>query len=147
MLFRSVGRIKTYEAIVKGENIPEPGVPAGFKVLIKELQSLGLDVRLYSQEGKELELKENIEEGIDFNLERDDKEKLKEIEAELTDGFEEETLDEDAEASEDDMYDDDLLDEEIDAKLAEEAVMLEDSEELFDSDLADDNIDNDEDLI
>lgn len=43
-----VGRVKTYEAIVKGENIPEPGVPESFKVLIKELQSLGLDIRLYS---------------------------------------------------------------------------------------------------
>mgnify|MGYP000806757291 FL=1 len=42
-----VGRVKTYEAIVKGENIPEPGVPESFKVLIKELQSLGLDIRLY----------------------------------------------------------------------------------------------------
>ena len=41
-----VGRVKTYEAIVKGENIPEPGVPESFKVLIKELQSLGLDVKM-----------------------------------------------------------------------------------------------------
>ena len=63
-----IGRVKTYEAIVKGENIPEPGVPEGFKVLIKELQSIGLDVRLYSEDDKELELTENIEEGIDFNL-------------------------------------------------------------------------------
>ncbi len=141
-----VGRIKTYEAIVKGENIPEPGVPAGFKVLIKELQSLGLDVRLYSQEGQELELKENIEEGIDFNLERDDKEKLKQIEAELTDGFEEENLEEGETTEDDELYDDDILDEEIDAKLAEEA-MLNDEEELFDSDLAEDNLDNDDDLI
>jgi len=64
-----IGRVKTYEAIVKGENIPEPGVPEGFKVLIKELQSIGLDVRLYSEDDKELELTENIEDGIDFNLE------------------------------------------------------------------------------
>ena len=64
-----VGRVKTYEAIVKGENVPEPGVPESFKVLVKELQSLGLDVRLYSEDDKELELKENIDEGIDFNLE------------------------------------------------------------------------------
>ena len=62
-----VGRVKTYEAIVKGENIPEPGIPEGFKVLIKELQALGLDVRLYDND-KELELKENIEDAIDFNL-------------------------------------------------------------------------------
>lgn len=63
-----VGRVKTYEAIVKGENVPEPGVPEGFKVLIKELQSLGLDIKLYSEDNKELELKENIEDGIDFNF-------------------------------------------------------------------------------
>ncbi len=128
-----VGRIKTYEAIVKGENIPEPGVPAGFKVLIKELQSLGLDVRLYSQEGKELELKENIEEGIDFNLEKEDsKEKLQAIDKEITEGFEEENADEEQldDYEEYDELSDDLLD-----------------EELFDSDLAEDNIDNDEDNI
>ena len=52
-----VGRVKTYESIVKGENVPEPGVPEGFKVLVKELQSLGLDVRLYSEDNQELELK------------------------------------------------------------------------------------------
>ncbi|MBQ9297634.1 MAG: DNA-directed RNA polymerase subunit beta [Clostridia bacterium] len=64
-----VGRVKTYEAIVKGENVPEPGVPESFKVLIKELQSLGLDVRLYSEDDRELELKENIEDAIDIGLE------------------------------------------------------------------------------
>ena len=61
-----VGRVKTYEEIVKGENIPEPGVPESFKVLIKELQSLGLDIRLYSENNEELELKEHVEEGIDY---------------------------------------------------------------------------------
>ena len=68
-----VGRVKTYEAIVKGENIPEPGVPEGFKVLIKELQSLGLDVKTYCQKIiKNLNLKENIDDGIDFNSVKDD---------------------------------------------------------------------------
>ena len=67
-----VGRVKTYEAIVKGENVPEPGVPEGFKVLVKELQSLGLDIKLLSEDNKELELKENIDEGIDFNSIKDD---------------------------------------------------------------------------
>ena len=62
-----VGRVKTYEAIVKGENIPEPGVPESFKVLIKELQSLGLDVRLYDND-KELEIKENVEDVLNFNI-------------------------------------------------------------------------------
>ena len=56
------GRTKTYEAIVKGENIPEPGVPEAFKVLVKELQSLALDVRLYSADNTPVEIKEAIEE-------------------------------------------------------------------------------------
>ena len=53
-----VGRVKTYEAIVKGENVPEPGVPESFKVLIKELQSLGLDVKVLSEDDHEIEIKE-----------------------------------------------------------------------------------------
>ncbi len=58
-----VGRVKTYEAIVKGENVPEPGVPESFKVLIKELQSLGLDVKVLSEDEREIEIKD-IEEDI-----------------------------------------------------------------------------------
>ena len=57
-----VGRVKTYEAIIKGENIPQSGVPESFKVLLKELQSLGLDVRVLKDNGEEVELKENIDE-------------------------------------------------------------------------------------
>lgn len=53
-----VGRVKTYEAIVKGENVPEPGVPESFKVLIKELQSLGLDVKILSSDEEEIEMRE-----------------------------------------------------------------------------------------
>ncbi|MDI3281120.1 MAG: DNA-directed RNA polymerase subunit beta, partial [Bacillota bacterium] len=59
-----VGRVKTYEAVVKGENVPEPGVPESFKVLIKELQSLALDVRVLSEEAKEIEIKEEEDEDI-----------------------------------------------------------------------------------
>ena len=59
-----VGRVKTYEAIVKGENIPEPGIPESFKVLVKELQSLALDIKLYSEDDEEIELKESIEDDI-----------------------------------------------------------------------------------
>ncbi|HBQ28066.1 MAG TPA: DNA-directed RNA polymerase subunit beta [Desulfotomaculum sp.] len=69
-----IGRVKTYEAIVKGENIPEPGVPESFKVLVKELQSLALDVRLLSEENKEIEIKEK---------EEDVGEGLKDLESEL----------------------------------------------------------------
>ncbi|MDW7674212.1 MAG: DNA-directed RNA polymerase subunit beta [Bacillota bacterium] len=57
-----VGRVKTYEAIVKGENVPEPGVPESFKVLIKELQSLCLDVKVLSEENEEIEIKEEEED-------------------------------------------------------------------------------------
>jgi DNA-directed RNA polymerase subunit beta len=53
-----VGRVKTYEAIVKGENVPEPGVPESFKVLIKELQSLGMDVKILSEDEQEIEMRE-----------------------------------------------------------------------------------------
>ena len=56
-----VGRVKTYEAIIKGENIPEPGIPESFKVLLKELQSLALDVKVLNENDEEVELKENIE--------------------------------------------------------------------------------------
>ena len=71
-----VGRVKTYEAIVKGENIPEPGVPESFRVLIKELQSLGLDVKLYTEDNTELEIKEGATLDYDnekyaYNLEED----------------------------------------------------------------------------
>ncbi|WP_442602714.1 DNA-directed RNA polymerase subunit beta [Paenibacillus sp. KN14-4R] len=57
-----VGRVKTYESIVKGENVPEPGVPESFKVLIKELQSLGMDVKILSGDQKEIEMKESDDE-------------------------------------------------------------------------------------
>jgi DNA-directed RNA polymerase subunit beta len=54
-----LGRVKAYEAIVKGENIPEPGIPESFKVLVKEMQSLCLDVEIVSETGEEIELKED----------------------------------------------------------------------------------------
>jgi DNA-directed RNA polymerase subunit beta len=67
-----VGRVKTYESIVKGENVPEPGIPESFKVLMKELQSLSLDVKVFSEENKEIEIKESVEddlEELDVNIE------------------------------------------------------------------------------
>ena len=63
-----VGRVKTYEAIVKGENIPEPGVPESFKVLLKELQSLALDIRVLREDQTEVEIKECIEDIDDLNV-------------------------------------------------------------------------------
>ena len=67
-----VGRVKTYEAIVKGENIPEPGVPESFKVLIKELQALCLDVKVLNDDNQEIKLKESVDEeveNLDVNME------------------------------------------------------------------------------
>ncbi len=64
-----VGRVKTYEAIIKGDNIPKPGIPESFKVLIKELQSLAMDVKVLKEDGTEVELKENLDD-TDMNLHR-----------------------------------------------------------------------------
>ncbi len=130
-----VGRVKTYEAIVKGENVPEPGVPESFKVLIKELQSLGLDIRLYSEDNKELELKENIEEGIDINLERE-KQKNILLEEELEENYIEE-----------ENENDELLEaEETDEIFGS---LLEDTDEMLleDTDLGEDNLLNDNDIL
>ena len=130
-----VGRVKTYEAIVKGENIPEPGVPESFKVLVKELQSLGLDVRLYSEDNQELELKENIEDGIEYDPEKDNKYLVEDevvAEDDLKDGY--------VEAEEDDI----LLDDENDSENDElfENLDDEDDEAIFDSDMSEDNLDD-----
>ena len=63
-----VGRVKTYEAIIKGDNISEPGIPESFKVLLKELQALGLDVAVLDEEGNEVQMNESIEEGTHENV-------------------------------------------------------------------------------
>ena len=124
-----VGRVKTYEAIVKGENIPEPGVPESFKVLIKELQSLGLDVRLYSKDNEELELKENIEEGIDFNID-EHKDPIN------TENLEDENLNESYD-NEEDEEDDDEEDDDSDSLF--DGIDSEGEDDIFDSDLSDDD--------
>ena len=63
-----VGRVKTYEAIVKGQNVPKAGIPESFKVLIKELQSLGLDIRVLDKDNNEVDLKQNFDEDDDIGL-------------------------------------------------------------------------------
>jgi DNA-directed RNA polymerase subunit beta len=70
-----VGRVKTYESIVKGENIPEPGIPESFKVLLKELQSLALDIRVLRADNTEVEIKESIDDVDDLNVNIDGYEK------------------------------------------------------------------------
>ena len=136
-----VGRVNTYEAIVKGENIPEPGVPESFKVLVKELQSLGLDVRLYSEDNEELELKEDVDEGIEYDPNKDGKILSEDevVDEGDLDGYSEEENN-DIMLDEDDVIDDgkDELFEEIDD---------EGEEMIFGSDLANDNLDNDDDII
>ncbi len=67
-----VGRVKTYEAIVKGQNIPTPGIPESFKVLIKELQSLGLDVKVLDKNNEEVDLKQNFDDDDDLGMARSD---------------------------------------------------------------------------
>lgn len=64
-----VGRVKTYEAIVKGENIPEPGVPESFKVLVKELQSIGLDLRVLDEDGEDISLQDDEDDMADGPVE------------------------------------------------------------------------------
>lgn len=125
-----VGRVKTYEAIVKGENVPEPGVPEGFKVLIKELQALGLDIKLYSEDNQELELKEHIDEGIDYE------------EAKLGENVVDESELEDSYIAADEDTEEMLLDtDEADELFA--GLEDEDEEDIFGTDLAEDNLDND----
>jgi len=65
-----VGRVKAYEAIVKGQNVPKPGVPESFKVLIKELQSLGLDVKVLDSQNEEIDLKQNFDDDDEFGFAR-----------------------------------------------------------------------------
>ncbi|HWI55440.1 MAG TPA: DNA-directed RNA polymerase subunit beta [Desulfobacteria bacterium] len=100
-----VGRVKTYEAIVKGENVPEPGVPESFKVLIKELQSLGLDVKVLSEDDEEIEIKEAEEDvseaakelGIDIQGESVGEDVLEPVEEDESEDFDESFLEDDFE--------------------------------------------------
>jgi len=129
-----VGRVKTYEAIVKGENIPEPGIPESFKVLVKELQSLGLDIKLYNNDDtNEVEIKEDYEdeseevtnarrnnnlsndmliEGEDGDIIGDD------IGGEFDGSYEDDF--EDGDVTEDDYYDDGFDDEPDDSNIIED---------------------------
>ncbi|MDE6913420.1 MAG: DNA-directed RNA polymerase subunit beta, partial [Lachnospiraceae bacterium] len=124
-----VGRVKTYEAIIKGENIPEPGIPESFKVLLKELQSLGLDVKVYDENRNEVELKESVDYSeSDFRVEMegdnkyDNRENLegyqqKEFDAasgDLVDAEDEDDFVEDEDYSDDDFDNDSDFDDDFD---------------------------------
>ena len=108
-----VGRVKTYESIVKGQNIPTPGIPESFKVLIKELQSLSLDVRVLDEEGAEIDLKQKFDEDEEVGVVVADDETLQEDQVMTTmDGF---LLDEDSE--EGNMFDESSIYEDQDDML------------------------------
>ena len=111
-----VGRVKTYEAIIKGDNIPDSGIPESFKVLLKELQALGLDVRVLRDDNTEVEIRESIEygdtdirsviEGDSRNYKRDDNF--------ASEGFttqefneDEELVDVESDSADDEVFDDD----------------------------------------
>jgi len=105
-----VGRVKTYEAIVKGENIPEPGIPESFKVLIKEMQSLALDVKVLTDENQEIEIKESTDlDGISGLESIIDSESLQDEEDFFEDegGFSEERLEADESDGDFDLEDSD----------------------------------------
>ena len=106
-----VGRVKTYEAIVKGNNVPQSGIPESFKVLVKELQSLGLDVRVYDKDKNEIDLKQNFDDELGFTS-SDDKAFTQVNDMEGAEGYaledEEGNLieDEDEDESFDDVFED-----------------------------------------
>ena len=119
-----VGRVKTYEAIVKGENIPEPGVPESFKVLLKELQALALDVRVLRDDDTEVEIKESIDDVDDLNIniegvELDDEDEAKDKQEHTIDDVLEDLDDVDLDDFEGDLDDDD------DIVISDEDVALE----------------------
>lgn len=113
------GRVRTYEAIVKGENIPEPGIPESFKVLIKELQSLSLNVKLLDEDGEEVQLKDDLDDLTRFSQIEEIDERQSE---DLPDRFIRDASEGDEEEDEDDLIDvdEDDLDDLEDSRLEDE---------------------------
>ena len=105
------GRVRTYESIVKGHNVPTPGVPESFKVLVKELQSLCLDIQVLDKDGNQIELKDDEDAMDTFNLARmdadNDRQNRYADEDELADAGFDYVSDEEVDASYDDVDDDD----------------------------------------
>ncbi|MGX8710691.1 MAG: DNA-directed RNA polymerase subunit beta [bacterium] len=118
-----VGRVKTYEAIVKGQNIPKPGVPESFKVLIKELQSLGLDVKVLNQNNEEIDLKQNFDDDDDIGFNPSDE------------SFDEPNVADDLEGySVEDSDDDESLFDDVDDYIEDDTSDDSDEEDEFDKD-------------
>ncbi|KNF08011.1 DNA-directed RNA polymerase subunit beta [Gottschalkia purinilytica] len=130
-----VGRVKTYEAIVKGENIPEPGIPESFKVLIKELQSLSLDVKVLTEEDDEIEIKESVEDEIN----------------ELTIGFEAEEMEVQYDPNEEDNQNESINSDTSDTEnddydvdidnFDEDSINFDEEDVVFEEDLFEDDFD------
>ena len=118
-----VGRVKTYESIVKGDNISDPGIPESFKVLIKELQGLALDVKVLSEDNEEIQIIDSSDTELDYadfinKAKEEKKEKIlsfdenEEIDILADDfSFDDEEMDEDEEFDIQDLFDDDETDE------------------------------------
>jgi DNA-directed RNA polymerase subunit beta len=149
-----IGRVKTYEAIVKGENIPEPGVPESFKVLVKELQALGMDVKVISDETGELEIRDSEEDAeirdLGVNIEgTEDDDKLEDTgDFEL---IEEEDLTVDGlDDTDDDLPEEDIIkdlvlaEDELDIDPDELEIVLDDDLELDELDV-EEEVEDDED--
>ena len=105
-----VGRVKTYESIVKGQNVPKPGIPESFKVLIKELQALALDVKVLDRDNNEIDLKQNFDDEIDVRVDASNEDMTYVNDTSLDDGY---VPDEDADAQlGEDAYNEYLSDDE-----------------------------------
>ncbi|MCR4615992.1 MAG: DNA-directed RNA polymerase subunit beta [Clostridiales bacterium] len=129
-----VGRVKTYEAIVKGKNVPQPGIPESFKVLIKELQSLALDVKVLDENNEEIDLKQNFDDETNYGL-SDDKAFSHVNDAEHAEGYSledenGEPIDFDSE-DEDDLIDDEEFDDDFDDYVDDESFDNDDEDEDF----------------
>jgi DNA-directed RNA polymerase subunit beta len=134
-----VGRVKAYEAIVKGQNVPEPGIPESFKVLLEELRSLALDVKILTEEHKEVEMRELLDDDRDIVEYVDEKEKNAPVGDLLSMlGFDEDE-DEDLDDLDDDFDLGDIDDEEevniLDGVEEDEEDMFNDDELTLDSEL------------
>lgn len=125
-----IGRVKTYEAIIKGDNIPEPGIPESFKVLLKELQSLGLDVRVLREDHTEVEIMETIDYGdtdYRYEMEGDSKNYNYEQDSFGSMGYQKQEFDEDS--GELVNTDEDDLDDDLELSLDDEAEFVESYDE------------------
>ncbi|MDO4514014.1 MAG: DNA-directed RNA polymerase subunit beta [Lachnospiraceae bacterium] len=107
-----IGRVKTYEAIIKGDNIPEPGIPESFKVLLKELQSLGLDVKVLNEDNTEVEISENIDYGEnDYRFEIEGERYNREEESFGAMGYTKQQFDESGDIVDEEVFDESEFDE------------------------------------